>query len=357
MELIRPDININFVGMRFKAVIFSGLVILACVAAIVMRGGLNLGVDFAGGTLVQIQFKKQTTPNEIRNVLQDLGLGQSAIQQVGSAADNEFMIRTDITATGLTDVSQKIEEAFDKAYGPDEVTVRRAEMVGPKVGHDLRQKALFAIYYALLFIAIYISGRFELKWGTSAIMVGVLIVGVYLLEALGMKVVYLIFGALLITFGLCWALKLPYALAATVALVHDVFITVGAFAITDKEFTLEVLAALLTIAGYSLNDTIVVFDRIRENLRKERKRPYAEIINSSINQTLGRTILTGGTTLFSLIFLFVFGGPVIRDFAFAMIVGIVVGTYSSVYVASPMLILYEDWAKPKRPMKRAVSTS
>ncbi|HOV86211.1 MAG TPA: protein translocase subunit SecF [Syntrophobacteraceae bacterium] len=354
MQWIRPDIDINFVGMRFKAFVLSSLLILLSLAAMVWRGGLNLGVDFAGGTLVQIQFQRSTSPDEIRNALSDLGFAQSAIQQVGAASDNEYLIRTDLTTSELADLSRRVEESLGKAYGQGQATVRRAEMVGPKVGHDLRQKALFAIYYALLFIAVYVSGRFELKWATSGMMVGVLIIGVYLLEAIWISVSYLILGALVVTMGFCWVLKLPYALAAVLALVHDVLITVGIFAVTNKEFTLEILAALLTIVGYSLNDTIVVFDRIRENVRKVRKDEFKKLINDSINQTLSRTILTGGTTLLALVFLFLFGGTVIHDFAFAMIIGIVVGTYSSVFVASPLLIFYQDWAGggAARPRKK-----
>jgi preprotein translocase subunit SecF len=348
MEIIRSDININFVGMRFKAFVLSMLLIVGSVGVMVARGGLNLGVDFAGGTLIQIKFEKATTPDEIRGALKDLGMDQSAIQQIGAAADNEYIIRTDVSSEEMANLSDKVGAALNQKFGEGQATVRRAEMVGPKVGQDLRQKALFAIFYALLFIAIYISGRFEMKWGTAAIMVGVMIVGVYLLEAVGLSALVLIVGAILITLGLCWVLKLPYALAANLALIHDVLITVGAFVVLDKEFTLEILAALLTIAGYSLNDTIVVFDRIRETLRKERKQPFIEMINTSINQTLSRTILTGGTTLLALLFLFLFGGTVIHDFAFAMLIGIITGTYSSIFIASPLLILYQDWATVKR---------
>ncbi|MFP5212452.1 MAG: protein translocase subunit SecF [Acidobacteriota bacterium] len=347
MEWIRPDVNINFVGMRFKAFLLSIALIVAGLAVMMMRGGLNLGVDFAGGTLIQMKFQQPTTPDKIREGLKELGFGESAVQQIGGQADNEYLIRTDLTTSELSDLSTKIAQSFAKVYGEGQATVRRVEMVGPKIGEDLRQKALFAIYYSLLFIAVYISGRFELKWALSGIMVVVLIAGVLLLQALGVGVVYLIVGAILITLLLCWVLKLPFALAAVLALLHDVLITVGAFALTNKEFTLEILAALLTIAGYSLNDTIVVFDRIRENLRKERKRDYTDIINASINQTLGRTILTGGTTLLALLFLFFLGGTVLHDFAFAMLIGIITGTYSSVFVASPLLIFYEDWTRGK----------
>jgi preprotein translocase subunit SecF len=194
-----------------------------------------------------------------------------------------------------------------------------------------------------------------MKWGTAAIMVAVMMVGVYLLEAIGLSVVYLIIGAFVVMLGLCWVLKLPYALAAVLALLHDVLITVGVFVFLDKEFTLEILAALLTIAGYSLNDTIVVFDRVRENLRKEKRQPFISTINSSINQTLSRTVLTGGTTLLALLFLFFFGGTVIHDFALAMLIGILTGTYSSIFVASPLLILYEDWTGVKRKPARAAA--
>lgn len=351
MEWIRPDTNINFVGMRFKAFLFS-IVFILLSAAVLLWGGLNLGVDFAGGTLVQIQFNRATTPDEVRAGLSKIGLGEGAIQQIGAAEDNEFLVRTDVSTEAMKDLSTAIGESLSESYGPGVVTVRRVEMVGPKVGQDLRQKAMLAIFYAMLFISIYISGRFELKWGTSGIMVAGLLAGVFLLQAFGVPMSYLTVGALVLSLALCWALKLPYAMSSIVALIHDVVITLGIFAFTGREFSLEVLAALLTIVGYSLNDTIVVFDRIRENVRKERRTEFSHIINSSINQTLSRTILTGGTTLLSLVFLYIFGGTVIQDFAFAMIVGILVGTYSSIFVASPLLILYEDWTKTRqRPVR------
>ena len=263
MQLIRPDININFVKMRYKAFALSGLIILLGLVALFARGGLNMGVDFAGGTLIQVKFTKQTNPNEIRDSLKDI-LAHSFIQQIGTPGDNEYLIRTDAIHEELQSLSNKIEDELSKTYGPGQ-QVRRVEMVGPKVGKDLRQKALYAIFYALLLIAIYISGRFEFKWTSSLIMGGVLIVGIYLLEALGLNAVFLIGGALLLTLVLCWVLKLPYALGALLSLVHDIMITVGIFALFNKEFSLEVFAALLTLSGYSLNDTIIVYDRIREN--------------------------------------------------------------------------------------------
>lgn len=175
----------------------------------------------------------------------------------------------------------------------------------------------------------------------ALVMAGALLMGVYVLRAIGMSIPMLILAALAITLVCCWFLQLKYALGAVIALIHDVMITVGAFALTNKEFDLTVVAALLTIIGYSLNDTIIVFDRIRENLRTGKRREFAEVVNSSINQTLSRTILTSGTTLIVVTALFILGGGVIHDFAFALIVGVLVGTYSSIFVASPVLIAWE----------------
>jgi preprotein translocase subunit SecF len=213
--------------------------------------------------------------------------------------------------------------------------------VGPQVGEELRKKALYAIFYAMLMMAVYISGRFEQKWLMSAIMAGSLIAATSLAALFGIGVTWLIFIALALSVALCWFMKLKYAMGAIVSLMHDVFVIIGAFALTDREVSLSTVAALLTVVGYSLNDNIVVFDRIRENLGRLRKKPFMEIINVSINETLSRTILTGTTTLIVLIVLLIFGGPVIHDFAFALLVGVVTGTYSSIYVASPILLLWE----------------
>ena len=181
-------------------------------------------------------------------------------------------------------------------------------------------------------------------------------VGIYLLEAIGANAIFLIGIALVLTLVLCWVLKLPYALGALLSLVHDILITVGIFALTNKEFTLEVFAALLTLSGYSLNDTIIVYDRIRENRNKDRKVPFAQMINGAINQTLSRTLLTSGTVFFVILCLFFMGGTVIHDFTFAMLIGVVTGTYSSIFVASPILIFYEELTKGKRkPQKRAAA--
>lgn len=354
MQLIRPDINIDFVGARYKAIAVSCVLIFICVAAYFWRGGLPMGVDFAGGTLIQIQFKKATTPDAIRDALKDL-VGTSSIQQIGSSSDNEYLIRTELITSELQSLSASVAERLAGAYGKDEASVRRVEMVGPKVGADLRQKALFAVYYALLLMAIYVSGRFEFKWVKSGIMAGVLVFGVYLLEIAGVDATLLIVAALVITLALCWILELPYALGALLSLVHDVLIVVGAFALTGREFTLEVLAALLTIVGFSINDTIVIFDRVRENLRKDKKQDIHTLINSSVNQTLSRTILTAGTVFLVTICLFLFGGTVIHDFAFAMLVGLITGTYSTVFVASFVVVVYHELKARKKMVKRAAA--
>jgi preprotein translocase subunit SecF len=341
MELIRPDINVDFVSRRRIAFVFSLVLILVGVVFLVWRGGSLYGIDFAGGTVVQVKFDSPTSAERIREGLTALGLEGSAIQPFGGEKDTVFLIRTDVSTTELTSLSTRVEESLEGVYGEDTIVVERVEMVGPKVGEDLRQKALLAIYYALLFIAIYISGRFELKWMPAVVMAGALILGVYVLRTVGLSVPMLILAALVITLACCWVLRLKFALGAVIALIHDVMITMGAFAITNKEFDLSVVAALLTIIGYSLNDTIIVFDRIRENLRKSRRREFSELVNTSINQTLSRTILTTGTTLVVVSALFILGGGVIHDFAFALLVGVVVGTYSSIFVASPVLIAWE----------------
>ncbi len=341
MQLIKPDINIDFVGRRRSAFVLSVGLILLGVAVLIWRGASLYGIDFAGGTIIQVRFSNPTSADKIKAGLKGIDLERSAIQRFGGEGENVFLIRTDVSRTELANLSKEVQDSLERSYGEDTVTVERVEMVGPKVGKDLRQKALLAIYYALLFIAIYISGRFEVKWMPALIMAGALILGVYVLRAVGMSIPMLILAALVITMGCCWVLRLKYAFGAVTALVHDVLITVGAFAIANKEFDLTVVAALLTIIGYSLNDTIIVFDRIRENLRKSKRRDFAEVVNSSINQTLSRTILTSGTTLVVVTALFILGGGVIHDFAFALIVGVVVGTYSSIFVASPVLIAWE----------------
>lgn len=346
MQFIKSDINIDFLGKRKIAFYTSAAMIVVSVLSLIVHGGPKFGIDFAGGTLVQVRFSTPVDIDDIKAGLRTIGLGKSTVQTFGQKQDNEYLVRIDrsiMTSEGFTENLQKalVGESTHT------MEVRRIEMVGPQVGKDLREKALFAIFYALLFITIYISGRFELKWMISGIMAGSLIGAVYLLTLLKVSIPFLIAGALIVALFLFWVLELKYAMGAIVALLHDVIITVGIFSIFDKEFTLPIIAALLTIIGYSLNDTIIVFDRIRENLRKHHKQPVAAIINRSINETLSRTILTSVTTLLVLITLFILGGGIIHDFAFALIVGVLVGTYSSVYIASPILLIWQGHGRQK----------
>ncbi|MBN2333474.1 MAG: protein translocase subunit SecF [Deltaproteobacteria bacterium] len=292
MQFIKPGTTIDFVSRRFLFLSLSAAVIAIGLISLIFHGGLNYGIDFVGGTLVQVKFGQATTPDAIRDALQGLDLGNSTIQQFEEAEGGEFLIRVEKSKADLVDLSDEIKGALDIRYGPGQVDIRRVEMVGPKVGEDLRRKGIFAIIYAIIGILVYVTFRFEFK----------------------------------------------FAVGAVVALVHDVLITVGLFSLLNMEFSLPIVAALLAIVGYSLNDTIVVYDRIRENLRKAGRKTYEDVINASINETLSRTILTSLTTLLVLISLYFLGGGVIHDFAFALIVGVVVGTYSSIFIASPVVI-------------------
>ncbi|MGD2151064.1 MAG: protein translocase subunit SecF [Desulfobacterales bacterium] len=346
MQFIKPDININFVGKRKIAFLISLAMILVSIASLLIHKGPRYGIDFAGGTLIQVKFNTPASLNRIKTGLATIDLGKSSVQQFGDQSDNEYLIRTDMSVMTSQGFSSKVQKALETSTG-NAVNIRRVEMVGPQVGKDLREKALFAMFFALLFITIYISGRFEFKWVLSGVMAAALMGAVYLLSIFNVSVPYLIAAALIVTLLLFWFLELKYAMGAIVALIHDVTITVGIFSIFDKEFTLPIIAALLTIIGYSLNDTIIIFDRIRENLKKLHKNPLELIINRSVNETLSRTILTSITTLVVVIALFVLGGGIIHDFAFAMIIGVMIGTYSSVYVASPILLAWHGRGRKK----------
>jgi len=346
MQFIKPDININFVGKRKIAFLISLAMILVSITSLLIHKGPRYGIDFAGGTLIQVKFNTPASLNRIKTGLATIDLGKSSVQQFGDQSDNEYLIRTDMSVMTSQGFSSKVQKALEASTG-NAVNIRRIEMVGPQVGKDLREKALFAMFFALLFITIYISGRFEFKWVLSGVMAAALMGAVYLLSIFNVSVPYLIAAALIVTLLLFWFLELKYAMGAIVALIHDVTITVGIFSIFDKEFTLPIIAALLTIIGYSLNDTIIIFDRIRENLKKLPKNSLDLIINRSVNETLSRTILTSITTLVVVIALFVLGGGIIHDFAFAMIIRVMIGTYSSVYVASPILLAWHGRGRKK----------
>ena len=287
--IIPADTRFDFLGRARLFVAISLLLIGAGIVGILLDG-LNLGIDFKGGTLVQIRTQEEVPLQEVRDALGKVDMGGAVIQRYGSPRD--LLIRAE---AGGEEVGQRVKGALVDKFGEQGVEVERLEQVGPQVGADLREKAVLAIAYALGMVVIYITIRFEFK----------------------------------------------YAIAAIVALIHDVSITLGAFAFTGLEIDLTVVAAFLTIVGYSLNDTIVVFDRIRENHRENLQIPVRRVINRSINETLSRTILTSGTTMIVIVALFFLGGEVIHDFSFALLVGIFVGTYSSIFIASPLVAVWD----------------
>lgn len=342
LQIVKADINVNFLGKTKFAFLFSTILIVVSVTSLFYHGGPKLGIDFAGGILTQVKFDSKVSSKSIEAGLKNINIHKPSIQEFGEVQNNEYLIRIAQADMKVTELSQKIKTALDSSI-KGKVEVRRVEMVGPQVGKDLREKALFAMFYALLFITIYISGRFELKWMVSGLMAGTLMLTVYGLSSIfSLSIPYLIFAALLISIVLFWFLKLRFAMGAIIALIHDVAITVGIFSLLDLEFSLATIAALLTIIGYSLNDTIIVYDRIRENMKEHKKDSFKHNINRSINETLSRTLLTSLTTLTVIVILYFFGGGIIHDFAFAMLIGVVIGTFSSIFVASPILLLWKD---------------
>lgn len=339
LQIIKPDTHIDFIGFRKIAFIISAVVILAGIGSLLAKGGPKYGIDFAGGMIVQIKLDKATDVTDLKGAMKELNLPGLTVQTLGLEDDHEYMIRTSSSDISSQEVRDGIDRSLAANLKDRTFEIQRLEMVGPKVGADLRAKALEALFYAVLLIAVYISGRFEQRWTAAGIMAAALAGGIYGIGLTGLDMGWLIISALVLTLGLCWYLKLNYALGAVVALIHDVVITVGIFSILGKEFDLTIIAALLTIVGYSLNDTIIVFDRIRENNIAAKSGTYfGDTINKSVNQTLSRTLMTSITTLLVVFCLFVLGGGVIHDFALALLIGIVVGTYSSVFVASPILL-------------------
>ncbi|HRF90616.1 MAG TPA: protein translocase subunit SecF [Desulfobacter postgatei] len=340
MQFIKPGTHIDFMGMRKIAFIFSLILILASIVSLIIHNGLNYGIDFAGGTLVQVKFPQKVDVSDIRKGLGGIGLKDVSVQGFGEQEEHEYLIRTSSDADALgNQLSDSVSKGLKGATSlePD---IRRVEMVGPQVGNDLKEKALLAVFYSLLLITIYISGRFEQKWTIAGITAGALMAAVYFLSVFNLPMPFLIAAALVVSLVLFWYLQLQYAIGAIVALIHDVIITVGVFSLLNLDFSLQIIAALLTIIGYSLNDTIIVFDRIRENIKGNSNHSLVlDLFNRSINETLSRTILTSFTTLIVLVALFLLGGEIIHNFAFAMIIGIVVGTYSSIFIATPIVLM------------------
>ena len=306
MEIIKPNTKIDFVGKIKFALILSWVLIGIGIVSMVIKGGPLYGIDFSGGTLMQIKFAKKVSAGAIRKALKDMGVQTGSVQSVGAEADNEFLLNYETTEEDLEQFSEKIREQFVATFGKDSFEIRRAEIVGPKVGKDLREKALLAVGLSCIGMLIYIWFRFEFRFGLGAVL----------------------------------------------GLVHDVLITFGALSLTNTPIDLPVVAALLAIVGYSVNDAIIVCDRVRENMPKMTREKLGTIINISVNQTLSRTILTAGTTIMAIIALYIFGGTVIHDFAFTMLVGVITGTYSSIYVACPVVIYWEKLFAPKKKGRR-----
>lgn len=284
MHIFRKETHIDFIGKRRICYILSAIFIIGGITIFIMRGDKNYGVDFSGGTLQQFVFEKRVKLNEVRAILKEIGHGSAAIQQYGNP--KEVMVRTqDSITTQLTN-------EFRKKMADNPFQILRVETVGPAVGRGLRKNALMSLALGLGGIMLYIMIRFDLKYG----------------------------------------------LAGVIALIHDVIIAAGALALTHRQFDLTIIAALLTIAGYSINDTVVIYDRIRENLRIVKKGSFNDIVNLTVNQMLGRTILTTGITMLAVVSLLIFGGEVLNNFSFCIFVGFLTGVYSTVYIASPMII-------------------
>ena len=302
MELF-GNVNVNWLGKKWYFLSFSLIFSVAGVASMCMHyaqigSPVPLGVDFKGGTQVQAQFQQVPDTNRIRQAMDAAGIKDARIVGYGPASNNEVLISLPEQQNETTlDAGQKqISEALQSHYG-NPFKVRNTSVVGPTVGKQLEKQALLATLYSMLGMLVYLWFRFQLIYGVAAV----------------------------------------------VACFHDTLITIGAFALTDREISLTVIAAILTLVGYSMNDTIVVFDRIRENLRMSRREPLPDLVNRSINQTLSRTVLTSGLTFLTVLSLYIFGGEVLKGFSFALVIGILIGTYSSIAVAAPMLVAWQEW--------------
>jgi preprotein translocase subunit SecF len=291
MKFLNKKTNIDFMGQRKVAFVISIILIVLSIGSLVARG-LNFGLDFTGGTLIEVSYPAAPDISDVREHLSDAGMPDAVVQTFGTATDivvripprdNEDETNAEISTVVLNALQEGVE---------GEIVMRRVEFVGPQVGDELTEQGILAVVYALIGIFLYVMMRFQWRFSVGAV----------------------------------------------TALVHDIIITMGIISLVQIEFDLTVVAALLAVIGYSLNDTIVLFDRIRENFPRLRKASSLEVVNISVNQTLSRTLMTSVTTLLVLIALFIFGGEIIHAFAFTLIVGVVIGTYSSIYVASTTLL-------------------
>ena len=286
--------NINFISKQKFCALLSIALIISGIASLIMKGGPLLSIDFTGGTVAQVKFDKDVELTSLRSTLSEYGFKGAEIVEFGSP--DEVLIKTQLSGSS-SEISEKLTTALGETF-----TLRRVESVGPKIGKELQTDALKAIGLALLLILIYIAFRFDRY----------------------------------------------YALGSVMALIHDVLITLGVFSLLGYEINLSIVAAFLTIVGYSLNDTIVVFDRIRENIPKYMKKTIDDVVNISLNETLNRTVITSLTTMMVVVILFVWGGKVINLFAFALIIGVFIGTYSSLFVASPVMAYFEKRSKGQK---------
>lgn len=306
MEIVKPGTHIPFLSYRRYALAFSAVLMIGVLALLFIKGP-NLGVDFQGGTMVHVAFKGSVAIGQIRQALESAGMG-GVVQDFGGAGSGEYLVRMQESGADIGAVGQELRTVLAESFGDGNFDVLRVESVGPKVGEDLRRRGLLSVIAATIMMGLYIWLRFELRFG----------------------------------------------LGALVALFHDVLFAVGALIVAGFELDLPIVAALLTVAGYSVNDTVVICDRIRENMARYRREPMESIIDKSINDTLGRTILTTGTSLLVLVALLILGGGVIRPFAFTLFVGFLSGVYSTIFIATPT-ILYLERAGARRPVPKKIT--
>jgi preprotein translocase subunit SecF len=343
LEIVPPGLHIDFLGKAKLAMALSAVVILLGLSAIVWRGGVQQGIDFSGGTLIQLRLSQPVDLEAVREALETVGWEKAIVQHYGDP--HEVLIRVPQRTSAGQDIGTQVQRALQERGPGQTIDIRRVEAVGAQVSTELRHQAAFALLYAMLGLMVYISGRFEAKWFVAlGLAAGLFVVTATVSSWLpGLSPVIVVVAALVALVVLSLVLQLLYALAAIVALYHDVLVTVGLLALFDEEFDVQIIAALLTIIGYSLNDTIVIFDRIRENMRGQRRAPFAAVVNTSVNQTLSRTLLTTGYTLLVVIALWLLGGDVLHGFAFALLVGMIAGTYSTIFIASPLLVYGFTW--------------
>lgn len=339
--LIPKRFTYDFIKIcRYVYGISISLLIISLVA-IYVRGGIPLGVDFQGGSFVQFTLSNPIPAQEIRAVLEKTNIQDIVIQAIGNE-DKEYSVRFATPSEG-TSASQSVLQALQKAFPETQVDIELSDTVGSKVSSDMQEKALEGLYYALLIIAIYISGRFEDRWGIPLVITAILSALFFICSWLSIPILYVIPIMLLITIVLFIVGKLAFALGTIISLLHDILLTCGLLIVCGISFDLSIVAGLLAILGYSLNDTIVVYDRIREYVKNEENYTVShlrDILNKSIASTLSRTILTSFTTLLVLISLLFLGGNLLFPFALTITIGICVGTLSSIFIASPILLLF-----------------